>query len=78
MPFCNGIRACKSGGGSGELRIMTRLAGRPGKVHGEECAVGGDQGEPEVELAEALAHQAAGHEGEPVVHAGKDREASAG
>ena len=55
---------------------MARLAGESGEVHGEERAVGGEEGDPEMELAESLVHEPAGHQGEPIVDAGEDGEGS--
>ena len=61
---------------TGEALVVARLSGEAGKVHGEEGSVGRDKGDPEVELAQSLIHQATGHQGKPVIDAGENREDS--
>jgi len=63
-PLLHGQERGERGGAAGDLCIVPGTAGQAFQMHGEEGEVGGDEREPEVPAAEALAHEAAGHEGE--------------
>src|SRR5215469_4584250 len=65
-------------GDPSELGVMARLASKAGEVHGEESEVGEAECEPEMPLAEAFRHEAAGeaktcgNERKPVIRGGEE------
>src|ERR1700752_4322510 len=67
-----GKRRC----GAGEAFVVAWLAGESGKVHGQERTVGGDEADPEVQLAEGFVHEATRNQRIPVIDSGKKREDS--
>src|ERR1700729_1738522 len=78
---CGAERSARAGD-AGELGVMPGLAGEAGQGHGQEGRVPSDKGEPEVEAAEGLGHEAGGlaalggYQGEPVVRRGEESEDS--
>src|SRR5947209_13020140 len=57
-----------------ELRVATWLTGHAEVMHGHEDRVGANQGEAEVNLAQAFVHHAAKHLGHPVISSSEDAE----
>src|SRR5581483_8680232 len=57
-----------------ERLIAAHIAGQAQIVERHEDAVGADEAEPEVDLAQGVVHHPAGHLGEPEVSSGEDAE----
>ena len=58
----------------GHFRVAARVAGQSQVMHGHEDGVHADEGEPEVDLADAFIQEAPEHFGEPEIESGKHAE----
>jgi hypothetical protein len=71
MNLCTGMSGPMKS--STKARIAANVADQSEIVEGHEDAIGADEGEPEVQLAQSFVHHAPGHFAEPEIGAGETR-----